>query len=177
MSYPYLLLICLLMMLMVALGMYYLGIKISYSYILYNASISIGSGVLFFLAKMVFTYNKVGPIEQWADIAITMILLTVWIVCLVETLTIEVVENGREMKDTMISVAKRVKATDYKTIPYRITNQLKTINFKEMPLKSLIWLSRIPVKTKNWFVKNKLKLKIQKLAGDFHKYREINKRV
>ncbi|MFC7684876.1 hypothetical protein [Ureibacillus sp. GCM10028918] len=161
MSYPYLLLICLLMMLSIAIVMYYLGTKVSYNYILYNASVSTGSGVIFFLFKMIFTMDKISPVEQILDIVITMLLVTVWFVALIETFTVEVMENGREIKGDIISIAKKVKTVEIKTVPSRIAKQVNIIS----------------VRAKTYFLKNKLTLKIHRLIGEYSKNREVNKRV
>ena len=161
MSYPYLLLICILLMGSIALVMYYLGTKISYNYILYNASISIGSGVIFFLFKIILTSNQNGPIEQTLDIIITMLLFTVWLVTLVETFTVEVMENGRELKRNIFSLLNRIKTIDYKSLPAQI---IKSVNLASL-------------KTKKYFVKNKLTLRIQKIIVEISKYKELNKRV
>lgn len=160
-SYPYLLLTCLFIMLSIALVMYFLGTKISYNYILYNASVSIGAGVIFFLVKMIMTMDQVGPIEQMLDIGLTLLLMTVWLVALVETITVEVVENGREMKNNLISLAKWIK----------------TVEFKEMPSEIAKRVHSFSVKSKKYLVKNKLALKTQKIFGELHKNRELNKRV
>lgn len=161
MSYPYIMILCLLMMGSIALIMYYLGTKISYSYILYNAAVSIGSGVIFFLFKIIFTMNKYGPIEQVLDIVIMMLLGTVWIFALLETFTVEAMENGREIKgDFMLLV-----------------NRLMNIKFKSMSAQIARGINIIPVKIKSLLAKNKLALKIQKTLGELSKNREVNKRV
>ena len=161
MSYPYLLLICLLMMGFIALVMYYLGTKTSYNYILYNASVSIGSGLIFFLFKIILTLNQIGPIEQMLDIIITILLFTVWLVTLVETFTVEVMENGLEIKRNIFSLVNRIKSVEFKSLPAQI---VKSVNL-------------VSLKTKKYLVKNKLSLKIQKMIVEVSKYRELNKRV
>ncbi|PYF07269.1 hypothetical protein [Ureibacillus chungkukjangi] len=161
MSYAHLLLVCLLMIGSIALVMYYLGTKISYNYILYNGSVSIGSGVVFFVFKILLTMGKVGPIEQVLDVVITLLLLTVWLVILIETFTVEVMENGREIKASIISMVKWIKMVEIKTLPQQIIQKINIIS----------------VKTKNYMVKNKLTIKIQKLIGEQIKQRELNKRV
>ncbi|MDN4493478.1 hypothetical protein [Ureibacillus aquaedulcis] len=161
MSYPYLLLICLLIMLSIALVMYYLGTKISYNYILYNASVTTGFGVIFFLFKMIFTVDTSAPIEQILDIVITMLLLTVWLATLMETFTVEVMENGREIKGNLITLAKKLKDVEIKKIPSNIARLFKVIL----------------VNTKTYLTKQKLTLKIQKWIDGYSKNREVNKRV
>lgn len=161
MSYPLLLMICLFMMLLIATVMYYLGTKISYNYILYNASISIGSGVIFFLVKMVLTMDKIGPIEQMLDIVITMLLVIVWIVTLLETFTVEIMENGQEIKGNLLVIVNKVKAVDIKKVPSNLVRQFNIIK----------------VKIKTYMVKNKFTVKVQKLIGLYIKNRELNKRV
>ncbi|QCR32709.1 hypothetical protein [Lysinibacillus sp. SGAir0095] len=161
MSYPYLLLICLLMMISIALVMYYLGTKISYNYILYNASVSIGSGVVFFLFKIIFTIDHTGLIEQLLDLVIVMLLITVWLVTLVETLTVEIMENGREIKGNIIYLAKKIKTIEIKSIPSQIARRINSTSNK----------------AKSYLLKNKLTVKVQKLVGELSKNRELNKRV
>ena len=161
MSYLNLLLMCILMMGSISLIMYYLGTKISYNYILYNASISIGSGVIFFLIKILLTSEQIGPIEQILDIVITILLIAVWLVTLVETFTVEVMENGREIKGNIISLVNWIKTIEFKSIPAQIIKKTNLVLFK----------------TKNYLVKNKLTQKIQKLIVEVSKYRELNKRV
>lgn len=161
MSYPYLLFICLFMMFSIAVFMYYLGTKISYNYILYNASVSTGSGVIFFIAKMSFTMDEVGPIEQTMDIILTMLLATVWIISLIETFTVEVMENGREIKGNIITLSNKMKAIEMKGIPLSIAKHFNTLS----------------VKAKTYLVKNKLTMKILKWISEYSKNRELNKRV
>lgn len=47
-----------------------------------------GVGVIFFLGKMIFFETR-NTIERLADIAITIVLLLVWLVALFETIVIE----------------------------------------------------------------------------------------
>ena len=160
-SYPYLLLICLLMMISLGLVMYLLGTKISYTYILYNASISIGSGVIFFLVKIILTMDHAGPIEQILDAGIALLLITVWIVALIETFTVELVENGQEIKGNLISIANWIKTVEIKAIPSTIVKKANNYSLK----------------AKSYLVRNKLAIKILKIISEIHKNRVLNKRV
>ncbi|KGR77444.1 hypothetical protein [Ureibacillus sinduriensis] len=153
MSYSYLLIICLLMMITIALVMYYLGTKISYNYILYNASVSVGSGVIFFAVKMIVTMDTIGSIEQTLDMSIMVLLAIIWVIALIETFTVEIMENGREIKQYM------------KTVPVMI----KTIEMKEIPFIAAKSFHSLSVKAKTILVKNKHTIKIQKWISEYNK--------
>jgi len=154
MNYLYLLIICLFMMVSIALIMYYLGTKISYNYILYNASVSVGSGVIFFLVKMILTIELVGPVEQMLDIVISLLLIIVWLVTLVETLTVEIMENRQEIKQILRS----------------LVNKIKPLVIRLLPSWSLLKrCHEIYIKAKNNLVNNKLTIRIQKIIAEFIK--------
>lgn len=153
MSYPYLFFICLFIMISIAVVMYYLGTKISYNYILYNASVSIGSGVIFFVVKMIITMDTIGPIEQTLDIAITMLLVIIWIITLVETFTVEIMENGHEIRGYLKQVANMIKTIEIREIPFIIAKSLHSLS----------------VKAKTYAMKNKHTIKIQKWISDYNK--------
>lgn len=137
----------------------YLGKKISYNYILYNASITFGSGVIFFLVKMIVTIDVAGKIEQLADIVITMLLILVFFMSLVETLVIEVMENGKEIKGNLQTFTNKVKAIDRGTIK-QIPGMFHTIKNKMITKsKSLfpVFISYIKkVKLIDHLIKNKV---------------------
>jgi len=152
MNYLYPLLICLSMMISISILMYYLGKKISYNYILYNASVSVGAGVIFFLFKMIFSIGQANPIGQLIDTFITLILIIVWLIILVETLTIEVMENGRDIKANMMTLINKMKEIELKSFPSKAAEQTK-LTF---------------AKTKSIMIRNKLIMKIQKLIAELH---------
>lgn len=95
--------------------MYLLGIKISYNYILYNATITFSVGVMFFLGKMIF-FEANSPIERGADIIITLILISIWLMALIETIVIEVMENGEEIRMFPSKLRSNIKNLDWKQI-------------------------------------------------------------
>lgn len=121
--------------------MYYLGLKISYNYILYNATITFSVGVSFFLGKMIF-YKVNNPIEGAFDIIITLILLSVWLMALLETLVIEVMENGNELKMVPSKIRRNIKKLknlnwdDVKELPSKLNQFRKEIikKIKEYPM-------------------------------------------
>ncbi|TSI08694.1 hypothetical protein [Lysinibacillus sp. BW-2-10] len=82
----------------IATVLYYIGIKVSYSYILYTPSITLSIGVCLYIGKL-FTINY--PVEGLPivfDILILSILCAVWIFAIVEAFIIDVFEQGKEMK-------------------------------------------------------------------------------
>ena len=82
----------------VATLLYYIGIKVSYSYILYTPSITLSIGVCLYIGKL-FTTNY--PVEGFPivfDILILSMLVAVWILAIVEAFIIDVFEQGKEMK-------------------------------------------------------------------------------
>lgn len=164
MDYVIVLILCFVMMISITASMFYLGKKISYNYILYNASITFGSGVIFFLVKMIVTLDTAGKIEQLVDIVITMLLILVFFISLVETLVIEVMENGKEIRGNLQTFANKVKTIDGETIK-QIPGMFRTIKIK-MITKSK---SLFPV-----FISHIKKLK---LIDHLIKNRVLNKKV
>lgn len=118
MSYFSVVLSCLILILLIASLMYMLGRKISYNYILYNGPISLGVGVIFFLGRMIFVETK-NSIESGADIAITVILLVVWLFALFETIVVTVIVNGNEIKTSLRTMQTQLKSWDMKKIKER----------------------------------------------------------
>ena len=118
MNYFSVVLSCLILILLIASLMYILGRKISYNYILYNGPISLGVGVIFFLLKMIFFETR-NTIESGADIAITLILLFVWLVALIETIVVEVIVNGNEIKTSIRNMQTQLKSWDINKIKER----------------------------------------------------------
>lgn len=108
MSYLFSLILCIVLMGIIACFLYYLGQKISYSYILYNPSISLGFGVIFLLVKMIFSQQN--QLQYSIDVIITSILVFVWIVALLEAIIIDIFENGEEMlHDIRLVIGKELK--------------------------------------------------------------------
>ncbi|MFP3919532.1 hypothetical protein U5N28_17165 [Lysinibacillus telephonicus] len=108
MNFPFSLILCIVLMGIIACFLYYLGKKISYSFILYNPSITLGFGVIFFLVKMIFSQQN--QLEYSIDVIITVILLFVWIVALLEAVIIDIFENGEEMlNDIRLVIGKELK--------------------------------------------------------------------
>lgn len=118
MSYFSVVLSCLILILLIASLMYMLGRKFSYNYILYNGPISLGVGVIFFLGRMMFVETK-NSIESGADIAITVILLVVWLFVLIETIVVTVIVNGNEIKTSLRTMQTQLKSWDMKKIKER----------------------------------------------------------
>ncbi|RTQ96104.1 hypothetical protein [Lysinibacillus telephonicus] len=108
MNFPFSLILCIVLMGIIACFLYYLGKKISYSFILYNPSITLGFSVIFFLVKMIFSQQN--QLEYSIDVIITVILLFVWIVALLEAVIIDIFENGEEMlNDIRLVIGKELK--------------------------------------------------------------------
>ena len=138
MNYFSVVLSCLILILLIASLMYILGRKISYNFILYNGPISLGVGVIFFLGKMIFFETK-NTIESGADIAITLILLFVWLVALIETIVVAVIVKGNEIKTSIRNMQTQLKSWDIKTFKslpnsaYRFGKEL-ILKIKAIPL-------------------------------------------
>lgn len=150
------------MMSTIAIIMNFLGRKISYNYILYNASVTFGAGVIFFLAKIILTIEVVGQIEQIIDLVITLLLIIVWFVSLIETLIIEVMENGHAWKGNIQFFVMKVKMMDLDSIKRFPSRLLRFGNYViDKVQKSIV------------IVFNKR----HKLFDVFSKGRELNKKV
>ncbi|SOC05715.1 hypothetical protein SAMN05880501_104100 [Ureibacillus xyleni] len=78
-----------------------IGRKISYSYILYTPAIVLSVGVCLYLGKL-FTASTM------IDLLILSILLIVWIFAIIETIIIDVFEQGREMKEDVQYLGKKL---------------------------------------------------------------------
>lgn len=154
MNYFSMVLLCLVLMLLISGLMYMLGRKIAYNYILYNAVISLSVGVMFFLGKQIY-FEANSPIERAADVTITIILLVIWVVALVETLIVEVMENGNEHKITLRNFFVKIKSFDVKTIKSIPGN---TYRFGKQLLLKIKDLS-VPFKIKEFIQKRYNKLK------------------
>lgn len=164
MNYVFVLFLCFLMMGVISATMFYLGRKISYNYILYNASITFGSGVIFFIVKMILTTEEAGKIEQIVDIVMTMFLIIVFFVSLVETLVIEVMENGKEIKRNLQSFANKIRTLDGETI-------------KTIPVKFNHIQNKIVLKWKSQLPQTIEQIKKLKLVFGLMKKRIVNKKV
>ena len=105
--------------------------------------------------------DHAGPIEQILDAGIALLLITVWIVALIETFTVELVENGQEIKGNLISIANWIKTVEIKAIPSTIVKKANNYSLK----------------AKSYLVRNKLAIKILKIISEIHKNRVLNKRV
>lgn len=105
MSYPVALILCVLLMGAIACVLYYFGQKISYSYNLYNPTISLGFGVIFLLTKMIISHQN--SVEFSIDLILTAVLLFVWLIALFEAVIIDVFETGEGMlKDLRLLISK-----------------------------------------------------------------------
>lgn len=92
------LLITIVVMGIVATLLYYIGIKVSYSYILYTPSITLSIGVCLYIGKLFTTNYPVGGFPIVFDILLLSLLCAVWILAIVEAFIIDVFEQGKEMK-------------------------------------------------------------------------------
>ncbi|RKQ18488.1 hypothetical protein [Ureibacillus endophyticus] len=102
------LLIVILIMAILSLILNFIGKKISYSYILYTPPISLSVGICLYLVKL---FNIDYPVEGFSiifDLLVLTALITVWIFAIIETIIIDVIEQGPEIKDDFSYLGKKL---------------------------------------------------------------------
>ncbi len=106
--------LCALLMGCIAFTLFYLGRKISYSYNLYNPSITLGFGIIFFLIKMIF--SEQNTIGYSIDVMITTILFFIWMIAVIEAVIIDIFETGDQILKDVRLLREKIKLKEIKIV-------------------------------------------------------------
>ena len=109
MSFKIAILICLTLMCIVACITYFLGKKVSKSFMKYIPVFSFCIGMLFFYIKLNFISYNPNSFDRISDMIATIILLIVFGIALLEAVIIDIVENTKLFGKGFMIIRKTMK--------------------------------------------------------------------
>lgn len=109
MSFMIEILVCLTLMCLIACIIYYLGKKVSKSFMKYIPVFSFGIGVVFYYIQLNFTSYKPNSFDSIYDTIVIIILLLVFSIALLEAVIIDIVENTKLFGKGFMVIRKAIK--------------------------------------------------------------------
>ena len=105
-------LICIILMVLIACITYYLGKKVSNSFMKYIPVFSFAIGALFFYIKLSFVSYKPGSFDNIYDKITMIIIVVVGSIALLEALIIDVVQNSSLFTKSYTALRKALRQLD-----------------------------------------------------------------